>query len=250
MIIDYTRGEHEYKIDLSKGRDLTIPIDFSSIGPNCFYAPPPRVEPVIAGDFVGDTTRGGAVNFKNIHLNPHGNGTHTECVGHIATETVFIRDVLRQHHFIGEIISVYPTLLDNGDKVITAQTIREMLTEPTAVVIIRTLPNEEGKQTRLYSGTNPPYFEAEALAYMRAMGVQHFMTDLPSVDREEDGGALAAHKAWWNYPDTLDNERTISEMVFVPDDVYDGTYLINIQTLSIHLDVSPSKIVAYPLIRD
>lgn len=247
MIVSYNFGTREYKIDLSKGRDISIPIDFNIVGPNCFYAPPPSVFPVQEGDFIGDTSKGGVVNFKNIKLNPHGNGTHTECVGHIATEPVFIHDVLTNFHFLGQILSIYPTINEAGDRVITKRTIEQFFDQPTSVLIIRTLPNEESKKNRNYSGTNPPYFEADALTYIREMGVQHLMTDLPSVDREQDEGKLAGHKAWWQYPEKVDYEKTITEMVFVPDDLKDGFYFVNIQIMSIKLDASPSKILLYPL---
>ena len=247
MIVRYTNGNHEYKVNLANGRDISIPIDFNQVGPNCFYAPPPSVDAVVAGDFVGDTLRGGSVNFKNIHLNPHGNGTHTECVGHIAKEPVFIHDVLTVFHHLAQVVSVFPTIDDQGDKVITERTLSQFLDQPSPVIIIRTLPNEEEKKSRNYSGTNPSYFEVEAISFLRDLGVQHLMTDLPSVDREEDGGLLLGHKAWWQYPEEVDYQKTITEMIFVPDDLKDGLYLCNMQILSLKLDASPSKVVLYPL---
>lgn len=247
MIIKLEHKNKTYEVDLSQGRDISIPLRFDHIGPNCFYAPAPSAKPVVAGDFIGDTTKGGVVNFKNIHLNPHGNGTHTECVGHIATEPVYIHDVLQDHHHMAQVVSIYPTLLENGDRVITKQSIEALVDVICPIVIIRSLPNEVDKKTRVYSGTNPPYFEADALAYLREAGVLHFMTDLPSVDREDDDGRLAAHKAWWQYPEEVDYSRTITEMVYVPDDVRDGTYLAAMQIISLKLDASPSKIVLYAL---
>ena len=53
--------------------------------------------PVVAGDFVGSTASGGPVNFFNIRVNPHGNGTHTECVGHIAREPYVLAVVFTDH---------------------------------------------------------------------------------------------------------------------------------------------------------
>jgi arylformamidase len=47
---------------------------------------------------------------------------------------------------------------------------------------------------------------------LRSIGVRHLLVDLPSVDREEDGGVLAAHHAFWDFPASLDTAtRTISE---------------------------------------
>ena len=48
------------------------------------------------GDWVGDVKQGGSVNFRNISFNPHGNGTHTECVGHISKEDFSINQCLKK----------------------------------------------------------------------------------------------------------------------------------------------------------
>ena len=77
--------------------------------------------------------------------------------------------------------------------------------------------------------------------------VQHLLLDLPSVDREEDAGQLLAHHAFWQYPAQPRREATITELIFVPDEVADGLYLLNIQITSLELDASPSKPVLYLL---
>ncbi|MGB1217373.1 MAG: cyclase family protein, partial [Saprospiraceae bacterium] len=71
------------------------------------------------------------------------------------------------------------------------------------------------------------------------------LIDLPSVDREEDGGALLSHKAFWNYPKKPRTDCTITELIYIPDMVEDGMYLLNIQIASFEIDVSPSKPVLY-----
>jgi kynurenine formamidase len=98
-----------------------------------------------------------------------------------------------------------------------------------------------------YSGTNPPYIESDALSYLISCGVKHFIIDLPSVDREEDEGKLAGHKAFWEYPETLNKNRTISELVYIDNEIIDGFYLLNLQIASFGIDVSPSKPVLYKL---
>ncbi len=66
-------------------------------------------------------------------------------------------------------------------------------------------------------------------------------------DKEEDGGALATHKAFWLYPDNTREGCTITELIYVPDEISDGFYLLNIQIASFEIDVSPSKPVLYKL---
>ena len=77
--------------------------------------------------------------------------------------------------------------------------------------------------------------------------INHLLTDLPSVDREEDGGKLLAHKAFWKYPEDIRRSATITELVYVPDVVTDGLYLLNVQITSLEVDASPSKPVIYQL---
>lgn len=244
----HRQGVH-YAANLSAPLHLSIRLRDGFDNPNCFFAPPVALQPVRAGNFVGSTAEGGVVNFFNVQLNPHGNGTHTECVGHIAQERFVLPDCLRQSHFFAKVISVYPQKMDDGDRIILPERIRECLQPGDAeALIVRTLPNETTKQTAQYSGTNPVYFHPEAVAYMVECGVEHLLTDLPSVDREEDGGQLATHKAFWRYPGpAVRTEATITELIFVPDTVKDGDYLLNIQTTALDLDASPSQPTIYPL---
>ena len=241
-------GHQLFSADLHQPIDIGIPLRPDIVGVNCFYAPPFEVSPVVAGSFVGSTAQGGVVNFMNVRLNPHGNGTHTECVGHIAQEPFTINSCLRRFVFTARLISVYPIQQDNGDRVITRQQLADIL-EPaqTEAVIIRTLPNDAYKLTAHYSGTNPPYFHHEAAALLADYGVQHLLLDLPSVDREEDGGLLLAHRAYWRYPHNTRTEATITELVYVPQPIPDGVYLLNLQIASFEIDASPSKPVLYAL---
>ncbi len=237
-----------YEAVLTEPINIGIPLRFSAEDPNCFYAPLPEVSPVVAGDFVGSTAQGGLVNFMNIRLNPHGNGTHTECVGHIAREPYAIDRSLQQYHFPARLISCYPMRQDNGDRVVMRTQLAEQL-RPGEVeaVILRTLPNDKQKLTANYSGTNPPYLAEEAARLLVDYGVQHLLLDLPSVDREEDEGQLLAHRAFWSYPRQIRERATITELIYVPDEVPDGLYLLNLQIAAFQIDVSPSKPVLYTL---
>ena len=115
-------------------------------------------------------------------------------------------------------------------------------------VIIRTLPNDVLKLKKNYSGKNPPYLHHDAADFLVSIGVKHLLVDLPSVDREEDDRKLLFHKAFWQFPHHIRKEATISELIFVPSDVADGAYLLNLQIASFELDASPSKPVLYCLL--
>ena len=251
MKISFTRANQSYSADLSKPIDLAIPLRDGLENPNCFWAPMPEFSPVQAGDFVGSTAEGGVVNFFNVRLNPHGNGTHTECVGHIASERFVLGECLQEAHFLAKIVSLYPRRTDEGDRVLFRDQLEEVFAGNEAeALIIRTLPNDELKLRQNYSGTNPPYIHHEALEYLAQCGVQHLLLDLPSVDREEDGGQLLGHRAFWQYPQSTRVQATITEMIFVPNSVRDGLYLLNLQTISLDLDASPSKPVVFEFLLD
>lgn len=248
MQINIQYQQKTYQADLSKPIDLSIPLKAGEKTVNCFYAPLMETSPVIAGDFIGSTEAGGPVNFLNVRLNPHGNGTHTECVGHIAKEPYTINQSLTQFHFIAKLVSLYPSRLDNGDRVILKSQLEEVLEKgEVKAIIIRSLPNTTDKKQRHYSGINPPYVDHQAIRYIVDCGIEHLLIDLPSVDREEDEGKLLAHNAFWQYPDKVRKNATISELIFVPSIIKDGFYLLNIQIAAFEIDVSPSKPVLYEL---
>ncbi len=248
MQIALTAGAGFYLADLSRPLDISIPLRAGLETVNCFYAPPMEAEPVVAGDFIGSTERGGPVNFLNVRINPHGNGTHTECVGHIAGGPFTINQSLRQFHYLARLVSIYPEKKADGDRLITLERLKEALAgEEAEAVVIRTLPNDDFKLRTHYSGSNPPYLDHRAAQWLAGRGVRHLLIDLPSVDREEDGGKLLAHRAFWQYPEATRGDATISELIFVNNSIRDGLYLLNIQVASFEIDVSPSKPVLYEL---
>ncbi len=248
MTISFEHNGARYSADLSAPFDLSIPLRNGAENPNCFWAPMPEFAPVVAGDFVGSTAQGGAVNFFNVRLNPHGNGTHTECVGHIAQERYVLRECLLAHHFMAKVLSLYPQKTEDGDRVIFKSHLEAIIEKNECeALIIRTLPNDEWKKKTNWSGSNPPYLHHDALRFLAGIGVQHLLLDLPSVDREEDGGQLLGHRAFWQYPEAVRSHCTITELIYVPNEVRDGLYLLNLQTTALDLDASPSKPVIYSL---
>lgn len=242
------RNNHEYEADLTQPLDISIPLKEGMDNVNCFYAPPVHIAPVVFGDFVGSTEKGGNLNFKNVQFNPHGNGTHTECVGHISKTVYNLPDCLKNFHFFAKLVTIIP-MGQNGDRIIQKHQLEEILTaNETTALVIRTFPNDDLKKRTNYSGANAPYIHHEAMQYIVECGVEHLLIDLPSVDREEDGGKLLSHKAFWQYPDDIRANSTITELIYVRNEIKDGFYLLNIQITALELDASPSKPVLYKLV--
>lgn len=250
MFASITHKGKTYKADLNKPIDISIPLRAGQENVSAWYVDPVRIEPVRMGDWVGEVKQGGSVNFRNIMFNPHGNGTHTECVGHISKDDYSINKCLTRFFFIAELVTILPDVQPNGDHVITRSHIQMVLGEkrPEAIVI-RTLSNPVTKMNMQYSNTNPPYLHHEAAQFLHEIGVDHLLIDLPSVDREQDEGKLLAHRAFWQYPHNIQLQRTITELVYVPNNVYDGTFLLNLQIASFENDATPSKPVLYNVVQ-
>ena len=242
-----------FEIDLSKPLDISIPLTNTDANPIAWYIEKPEIEPVKFGDWIGKVSEGSSTNFNNIFFNPHGHGTHTECLGHITREFYSINQCLKQFFFFAKLISVQPEL-QHDDLVISKIQIENALngSSPEALVI-RTVPNNSDKLSKKYSNTNPPYLLEEAATFLREIGIKHLLIDLPSVDREEDEGRLLAHKAFWNVKDvnSLNADArldcTITEMIFVDDTIKDGSYILNLQIASFENDASPSKPVLFKI---
>jgi arylformamidase len=249
MTIELTFQKKKYKADLQKPIDISLPLREGADNPNCYWAEPVRFETIVSGNFIGSVKAGGSVNYQKLSLTPHGNGTHTECYGHISTDpTATINSCLTSFHFIAELISLIPKKTENGDEVVTLSSLKEKIRHlNTEALIIRTLPQTDSKKKRQYSGTNPPYLEASISEYLAGQNVLHLLIDLPSVDREHDEGKLAGHRAFWKYPEKIRTKATISELIYVDNSVPDGLYLINLQIASLEMDASPSKPILYKL---
>ena len=241
------------KVDLSKPIDISMPMHPKSA--SAWYVDPLRIEPVMNQQFTGSVEKGGAVNFRNIFFNPHGHGTHTETVGHISKEILSINKVLKQFFFTAELITITPkknTVVQEfsslDDTIISKEQIDAALGKisPEAL-IIRTMPNEIDKLTKNYSGQNSTYLTQDAMRFIVSKNIQHLLIDLPSVDRELDGGKLNAHHIFWNYPASKDSKKTITEFIFVSNKVADGSYLLNLTIAPFENDASPSKPILYKI---
>jgi kynurenine formamidase len=244
---------NNFNIDLSKPIDISLSLSNTDTNPIAWYIEKPVIEPVTFENWVGKVSEGSSTNFNNIFFNPHGHGTHTECLGHITNDFYSINQCLKQFFFIAELVSISPEVR-NDDFVITKSQIENSLNGKTSeAIIIRTLPNISEKKSKNYSHTNPPYLLEEAANYIREIGIKHLLIDLPSVDREEDEGKLLAHKSFWNVKNTTvlnEDARldcTITELIYIEDSVSDGTYLLNLQIASFENDASPSKPILYGL---
>jgi kynurenine formamidase len=262
-----------FGVELSRPEVLAIPLDFAGSQPTFFGAMGASSRPFQSKGFLGSTPDGGSCNVSEIRLVPHCNGTHTETIGHIIHDAQSVTDALPQSLFAATLITVTPVSAedcgetcgpasDPSDAVVTKAQLLELLEgatdEEIVALVIRTRPNDGTKRVRNYDdGPNPPYFTMEAMRYLVARNVDHLLVDMPSIDQIHDGGLLNNHRVFWNIADgdrDLTPEcrtgRTITEMVFVADEIPDGLYLLNLQLPAFMSDAAPSRPVLYPLIED
>lgn len=241
---------HSYQFDLSQPLPVGLVYQPTATATSAWYCPPVRISPATIGDWVGSTAAGASVNFNNITFNPHGNGTHTESVGHIVTDAPHLPQIYTQFHHLAQLITINPIILPNGDKVISAEQLQAAYDAnfPSSALLVRTLPNEDFyKKNKNYSHSNPAYLLPEAMQWVVEKNIQHFLIDLPSVDREEDGGELAAHKIFWDYPSLSRQNCTITELFYAPEQIKDGNYLLNLQIAPFMNDACPSFPVLYAI---
>ena len=236
-------GDESMSIDLSRPIDLSTTIQHDA-GVGAWYIDQPNITHVEVDGYVGKVALGGSTNFNDVFFNPHSHGTHTECIGHITKEFHSVHDVLKSGTFFkAQLITVQPE--KRGDDLVISNELISELEEGVQAVIIRTLPNGDEKLSRNYSNTNPPYLLEEVALRFRESGINHLLIDLPSVDKEKDDGKLLAHKAFWDYNGNQRLDATITELIYVPEEVKDGIYVMDLQLAPIKNDAVPSRPILY-----
>lgn len=245
--------------------DLSIPLRFDGPQPNAFGVG------IATADDLGDTREDSSVNFERYTLVPHCNGTHTECVGHITHKRISVRSCLQDALMNAVLVTINPTTetteeyfgaSEDWDRFITRAALDGAINSigsdadvtPSAyaggtALIIRTLPNSDEKLIADYGDENiSPYFTNDAMRLIVERGFEHLLVDMPSIDRLFDGGHLSNHRIFWNMRpgsfETDENTRiqsTVTEMIYIPDSVADGRYLLNLQIAPFEADCSPSR---------
>ena len=262
-----------YRVRNDLATSIAIPLNFFGPQPNHFGVPVATATIVEAGEFVGDTVRGGSCNVKTLQLTPHCNGTHTESISHIVDDEVAVGELpvpILQNCLL---LTVNPVRLDQceesywpnpeaADRVVTRQALAEALAQlefperlaDCTALVIRTQPNSREKCALKYGEDCPPVFpSAEAMEFI-SEHFDHLLVDFPSVDKMYDEGQLANHRIFWHVPRgitklgaTSKAMRTITEMVYAPDSLNDGYYGLNLQVPAFCTDAAPSRPILVPL---
>jgi kynurenine formamidase len=246
-VIEY--NSRKITINVSEPIDISIPIDMSKDTVYAWGIADPKIEVEEYDDYKVSVANGAVVNFNSISFNPHSHITHTECVGHITEKVHSVNQNLKHYFFVSEVVTVAPEQIGE-DFVISEKQLKTALrNKKRDAIIIRTLPNLSDKKSTRYFNTNPAYLSEEAAIYLVEKGIKHLLVDLPSVDKEKDGGKLVVHNTFWNTKGELRMDATITEFIYVPNDVDDGEYLLNLMIAPFENDATPSKPILYKIIK-
>jgi len=268
--LEFTSYGRRWQADLASPLDLAITLRFPGPQPRFFASEPASAVPLQLAGFSGRVTSGASCNCGVYTLAPHCHGTHTESVDHLTDNGDGLARLTPVPPALAVLVSVQPVPLGElavaelaraqpQDLVIT----RALLTDATArwtrdpwtALVLRTLPDDPGKRSRSYDGPCPaPYFTPDAMRWVVERGVTSLVVDLPSLDRADDGGQLAAHHLYWGLPPGAHHAQQatrgralVTELAYVPDHATDGLYLLSLHVPAIAADAAPSRPVLYPV---
>lgn len=259
--------EDLYALDTKTAIDLSRPIPSDT---SAFGMAPTKNEKLLS------VSGGNSVNCNIFEkFSPHLHATHTEFIGHIVKENLsVVNDCLRHMEMFGlcVVLEVQPELLSGEelqeqlrcgakaseeDLVITRKILSETLIKTLgcnefecklwAIVIRVACDHTNNSKTDSSKSTRPVYLTKKAAEYVIYNGFEHLLVDLPSVDRDDDGGALLAHKAFFDGSmkrSLTELLETCSNVKVVPD-----VYVLNLHYINIQQDATLSRPVLYPLIR-
>ena len=273
MKINLTIDNNNYSADLSDGNNIAITLLPNGDQPSHFGAPACTSEILKSGSFIGDTKQGGSCNANQLTMVPHCNGTHTESISHIVDQLKPVYQAIETPIFPCVLISLQPVkakrthdsyipYLDDQNNIITKDqlinTLNSFSDEQLQGLIVRTRPNKLDKLIQVYDEQNyPSYFTNDAMKYLVERKVQHLLVDFPSVDKMYDDGTLSNHRLFWNVElgnkeitKSCKTNKTITEMIFVDNEINDGLYLCNLQVPRIETDAVPSQPVIFPLVKN
>ena len=265
-LIAISIGRKKYCADLSLGQSIAIPLNFKGHQPSFFQAIPATSSSLKIGEFYGSVKKGGPCNVDSIKATFHTCSTHTECVGHISSNKISISEIIENRLIPTTVVSVNPKQIgkekyhystSRNELVITKSSIETVCYGNNGfldALAIRTLPNDCSKISRNYEFQGFPFFTNDAMSLIQDLQIQHLLIDTPSVDRYYDNGKLGNHRIFWGVkigdseidPNNC-SKRTITEMIYIPESIKDGNYLLNLQVAEFLSDAAPSRPIIYPI---
>jgi kynurenine formamidase len=253
------------KVDFSQGRSIAIPLQPDGPQPSFFAPSKARARPLQSGDYIGSVAHGGSCNADVLEFTPHCHGTHTECIAHLTRERGNVLELIDRAPCLTRLVSLtaadpkasdehYAAASELGQPLLTLAELQALLaagfTAPTVqALIVRTRPNGPDKLQRDYAQAPPyPVFSDAAMQWLAGQELKHLLVDTPSLDAAHDGGRLANHRCWWGLAGASPERagrRSLTEMIYVPDDIADGLYWLHLGLQPLAADATASEPVIY-----
>ncbi|MDX2063188.1 MAG: cyclase family protein [Bacteroidia bacterium] len=266
MIVHLLWGPDRVAVDTTQRVEISQPLNPEGPQPQAFGIPPATVETYAVPGFVGDTLRGGSCNVRTYRLTPHGNGTHTESIGHIVDAPVPVTGLLTEPLWPALVLRVPLTpghaAAEEGylpphqphDHLITRAALEAaaggLTLPPGGAVVVAT---GQPRAAQLTSETSP-YPTHAALNWLVGLGARHLLLDSASIDRLDDAGHLSNHRLWWGLPlgsrslsEATRAQATLTEWLAIPDFVATGRYFVAVEAPPLVSDAVPTRVFLYPL---
>ncbi|MDH5404684.1 MAG: cyclase family protein [Candidatus Heimdallarchaeota archaeon] len=235
-------GEETYTLGspISASREVQFNPTPKSSG--AFYLPPFQISTFeVKNIFVGDILRGGSCNVTIHNYSPH-NLTHLETSLHIVDNGIPVSAIPNKHlNGILYLIDLTKTY-DQDDECIKWDDISEQITNlhPSVTFIALKTYSSTLDQFHDFSGEDPLFldpFAAKMIHDLKNNKINGLILDLPSIDKETDGGKLLAHRNFLGLP-REGIKSTVEEFRFIVE----LAYFENLQQGYYYLNITPPKI--------
>ncbi len=248
-------------VDFAAATPLALLLDFTQPHPRHFGAPAATAEPFRSGSFEGAVARGASCNCQRLSLIPHCNGTHTESASHLTLEQRALHEFLPIAPLPALLLTVPADVTPHDEDSLPApQPGDRLITRRRLLAAWNPYQGAAVRAVLLRTGTDwpdpaPPYLSRQLMAELVRRGVEHLVTDLPSVDRLEDAGHLTAHRIFFGLPagstrlaDAMRPVATITELASFPAALQDGPCALQLQIPAWSGDAVPSRPLHLPLV--
>ncbi len=280
MILRFRCGDAEVETDTAAATSIALPFDPRLAGSRAFGLRRTATPPVdVGGGRTLAVDRGASINCADLHLNAHGGGCHIEGVGHISRDPWPLATAALPGLWPATLLDVPATrLCESGehaagkgapdDQVLTRATLERALAAATPSVRALAAEPEAFREALVlrsdvggaigpdfdFHGGGAPYPTAEAMAFLAALPTRLLVLDLPSLDREDDGGTAPNHAIWWGFPDgdravarAARRDRLLVELVRVPPALAAGPFLLQLGVPPIISDAAPAGVWLLPV---
>jgi kynurenine formamidase len=229
--------------------------------PNAFHLTPISSRTVeFEGQFIGDVRRGGSCNVDTLSYVPHGL-THLETSAHILnpdTNPPTVKDIPAEKlSGMALLIDLSERGEEAGQKIPweAVQAKLERNTLPISMLAIKTvsslLPQDYDFSGKDFLCLSP--VAAKGIHDYKAAGsrIDCLILDLPSIDRESDGGKLLAHRGFFGLPDTgfdgVDTEKRALVELAIFSGLKEGYYYVTITPPLLETNAVSTGIIFRPM---